>query len=118
MNKGRRSKSAAPAVKRRPSSSQRSRLSRADLATLQQLDRLLEQQRRQEQLAKMVPPGINTEQLESANGTILFRFSHEELGELGQLRITPVPFMVPPGQCHVSTEISSSDPDEDEHWDE
>src|SRR2546428_5810018 len=88
MNKGQRSsaeRKGSPAKRR--SSTSRSRISRADMAALEQLDRLLEQQRRQEQLAQMVPPGITTEQVQYTNGMILFRFSHEALGELGQLRI-------------------------------
>src|SRR5262249_17854035 len=50
------------------------------------------------------------------NGTILYRFAHVELGELGCLRIAPVPCMVPPGMTHVSAEMAPSDPDEDEQW--
>src|SRR6266700_801015 len=119
MNKGQR-----PSAKRKGSSARkrsstaRSRISRADMAALEQLDRLLELQRRREQLAQMVPPGIETSQQVFDNGTVIYRFSHEELGELGQLRIAPVPFMVPPGLVHVSAEIAPADPDEDERWDE
>lgn len=119
MNKGQRQ----PAKRRRSSakkqsSTSRSQITRADVAALEQLDRLLALQRRQEQLARMVPPGIETSQHVFDNGSIIYRFSHEELGELGQLKIVPVPFMVSPGLVHVSAEIASADPDEDEHWDE
>ena len=86
------------------------------MATLEQLDRLLELQRRREQLAQMVPPGIETSQHVFDNGSVIYRFSHEELGELGQFRIAPVPFMVPPGLVHTSAEIAPSDPDEDDQW--
>ncbi len=83
------------------------------MAALEQLDRLLELQRRREQLAQMVPPGIETSQQVFDNGSVIYRFSHQELGELGQLRIAPVPFMVPPGMVHVSAEIAPTNPDED-----
>jgi len=117
MNKGQRSsaKRKRSPVRRRPSTS-RSRISRADMAALEQLDRLLELERRREQLAQMVPPGIETSQEALDNGTVLYHFAHEELGELGYLRIAPVPFMVPPGMTHVSAEMAPSDPDEDEQW--
>jgi hypothetical protein len=119
MNKGQRSsakRKGSPAKRR--SSTARSRISRADMAALEQLDRLLELQRRREHLAQMVPPGIETSQHVFDNGSVIYRFSHEELGELGHLSIAPVPFMVPPGLVHVSAEIAPSDPDEDERWDE
>ena len=64
----------------------------------------------------MVPPGIEMSQHVFDNGSVIYRFSHEELGELGQLKIAPVPFMVPPGLVHVSAEIAPSDPDEDDQW--
>ncbi len=86
------------------------------MAALEQLDRVLELQRRREQLAQMVPPGIETSQQVSDNGAVIYRFSHQELGELGQLSIAPVPFMVPPGLVHVSAEIAPADPDEDDQW--
>jgi hypothetical protein len=86
------------------------------MAALEQLDRLLELQRRREQLAQMVPPGIETSQQVFDNGTVIYHFSHQELGELGQLTIAPVPFMVPPGMVHVSAQIAPSDPDEDDQW--
>src|SRR6266566_7826670 len=97
MNKGQRpsAKRKGSPANRRPSTA-RSRITRADMAALEQLDRLLELQRRREQLAQMVPPGIETSQQVFDNGSVIYRFSHEELGELGQLRIAPVPFMVPP----------------------
>jgi hypothetical protein len=86
--------------------------------TLEQLDRLVELQRRREQLAKAVPPDIKTEKIELPDGTVLFRFIHD-LGALGQLRITPVlSSMVPADQCVINVEIFPDHPDEDEHWDE
>ncbi len=117
MNKGQRSsaKRKRSPVRQRPSTS-RSRISRADMAALEQLDRLLELERRREHLAQMVPPGIETSQEALDNGTVLYHFAHEELGELGHLRIAQVPFMVPPGMSHVSAEMAPSDPDEDEQW--
>jgi len=119
MNKGQRSsaKRKGSPVRRRPSTS-RSRISRADRAALEQLDRLLELERRRECLAQMVPPGIKTSQEALDNGTILYHFAHEELGELGHLRIAPVPFMVPPGMTHVSAEMAPYDPNEDEQWEQ
>jgi hypothetical protein len=75
-------------------------------------------ERRRERLAQMVPPGIETSQEMFDNGTVLYHFAHEELGELGRLRIAPVPFMVPPGMVHVSAEMAPSDPDEDEQWEQ
>jgi len=105
--------------KKRTSTSQsRSRLTRDDTAALAQLDHLLELQRRREQLAASVPPGIKTTQEQLANGTVLYHFSHQELGPLGYLRIAPVPYMVPPGMTHVSAEMDSIDPDEDAQWDQ
>jgi hypothetical protein len=117
MNKGRRSstKRKGSPMSRRASTS-RSRISRADMAALEQLDRLLELERRRERLAQMVPPSIETTQELLENGTTLYRFAHVELGELGYLRIAPVPFMAPPGMTHVSAEMAPADPDEDEQW--
>src|SRR5215469_14524894 len=114
MNKGQRS----PTKRKRSSAKQRSsasrnRITRADMAALEQLDRLLELQRRREQLTQMVPPGIETVQQVFDNGVVIYRFSHQELGELGQLRIAPVPFMVPLGMVHVSAETAPTDPDAD-----
>src|SRR6266852_2913783 len=117
MNKGQR-----PSAKRRGSplsrrsSTSRSRITRADMAALEQLDRLLELQRRREQLAQMVPPGIETSQHVFVNGSVIYRFSHLELGELVQLRIAPVCYMGSPGMTHVSAEMEPSDPDTDEQW--
>ena|SRR2546425_3095215 len=89
MNKGQRpsAKRKGSSAKRRSSTS-RSRISRADLAALEQLDRLLELQRRREQLALMVPPGIETSQQVFDNGSVIYRFSHEELGnsDISELR--------------------------------
>jgi hypothetical protein len=115
MNKGQRpsAKRKGSPVRRRSSTS-RNRISRDDMAALEQLDRLLELQRRREQLAQMVPPGIETTQELLENGTELYHFSHEDVGKLGVLRLAPVPFMVPPGMTHVGAEMASSDPDEDE----
>ena len=119
MNKGQRpSAKRKGSLAKRRSSTSRSRITRADMAALEQLDRLLELERRRDQLAQMVPPGIETSQHVFDNGSVIYRFSHKELGELGQLSIAPVPFMVPPGMVHVSAEIAPSNPDEDEHWDE
>jgi len=56
-------------------------MTRADMDALQQLDRLLQLQRRREQLARSVPPDVKTEKIEQADGTVIFRFSHNELGE-------------------------------------
>ena len=88
------------------------------MAALEQLDRLLELQRRREQLVQQVPPGIETTQELFDNGTVIYRFTHQDLGELGLLRIAPVPFIVPPGLVHVSAETAPADPDEDEYFDE
>ncbi len=92
-------------------------MTRDDMATLAQLDHLVELQRRREQLAASVPPDIETTQEMLANGTVLYHFSHQELGPLGVLRIAPVPYIVPPGMTHVSAEMEPSDPDADAHWD-
>ncbi len=94
----------------------RSRLTQDDKAALAHLDHLLDLQRRREQLAASVPPGIETTQEQLANGTVLYHFSHQDLGPLGYLRIAPVPYMVPQGMTHVSAEMVSSDPDEDAQW--
>jgi len=109
----------ASSRKKRTSTSRRSRsrLTRDDMATLAQLDHLVELQRRREQLAASVPPDIETTQEMLANGTVLYHFSHQELGPLGVLRIAPVPYIVPPGMTHVSAEMEPSDPDADAHWD-
>lgn len=97
----------------------RSRISQADQAALRQLDRLLEQRRRAEHLAAQVPAEVATEQIQYADGTVLFRFSHTQLGDLGQLRIVPVPaYMTPIGGCMVNVELFPDDPDDDPHWDE
>jgi len=96
----------------------RSRLTRDDKAALAQLDHLVELQRRREQLVASVPPGIETTQEQLANGTVLYHFSHQDLGPLGYLRIAPVPYMVPLGMTHVSAEMVSSDPDADAQWDQ
>jgi len=96
----------------------RSRLTRDDTAALAQLDHLLELQRRREQLAASVPPGIETTQEMLGNGTVLYHFSHQELSSLGILRLAPVPYMVPLGMTHVSAEMEPLDPDEDAEWDQ
>ena len=109
----------APGKKRTPTMTRRSgRLTRDDMAALAQLDHLLELQRRREQLAASVPPGIETTQERLPNGTVLYHFAHEELGALGVLRLAPVPFMVPPGMTHVSAEMEPADPDQDAQWDQ
>lgn len=74
----------------------RSRISKADQAALRQLDQLLERRRRAEHLAAQVPAEVATEQIQYADGTVLFRFSHTQLGDLGQLRIVPVPAYIAP----------------------
>ncbi len=103
--------------KKRTSPTRRSgRLTRDDMAALEQLDHLLELQRRREQLAASVPPSIETTQELLPNGTVLYHFSHKDVGKLGVLRIAPVPFMVPPGMTHVSAEMEPADPDTDEQW--
>jgi len=96
----------------------RSRLTRDDRAALAQLDHLVDLQRRREQLAASVPPGIEATQEMLANGTVLYHFSHQDLGPLGFLRIAPVPYMVPQGMTHVSAEMVSFDPDADAQWDQ
>jgi len=96
----------------------RSRLTRDDKAALVQLDHLVDLQRRREHLVASVPPGIETTQEQLTNGTVLYHFSHQDLGPLGFLRIAPVPYMVPQGMTHVSAEMVSSDPDEDTQWDQ
>lgn len=96
----------------------RSRLKRDDKAALAHLDHLVDLQRRREQLAASVPPYIETTQEQLANGTVLYHFSHQDLGPLGFLRLAPVPYMVPQGMTHVSVEIASSDPDADAKWDQ
>jgi len=116
MNK-RQSSKRTPSSGKQSSSRSRNRLTRADQTALEQLDHLLELQRRRELLAASVPPGIETTQEGLANGTVLYHFAHQELGALGFLRIAPVPYMVPPGMTHVSAEMEPSDPDEDEQWD-
>ena len=107
---------APPGKKRTTTSRSRRRLTRDDMAALEQLDHLLELQRRREQLAASIPPGIETTQEMLDNGTVLYHFSHENAGKLGFLRIAPVPYMVPPGMTHVSAEMEPSDPDIDEQW--
>ena len=107
---------ASPGKKRTSTFRGSRRLTRNDMATLAQLDHLLELQRRREQLAASVPPGIETTQEMLENGTVLYHFSHEDVGKLGFLRIAPVPYMVPPGMTHVSAEMEPSDPDTDEQW--
>ena len=107
---------APPGKKRTTTSRSRRRLTRDDMAALEQLDHLLELQRRREQLAASIPPGIETTQEMLDNGTVLYHFSHENVGKLGFLRIAPVPYMVPPGMTHVSAEMEPSDPDTDEQW--
>jgi len=106
--------------KTRTSSSRRSRsrLTHDDTAALAQLDRLIELERRREQLAASIPPGIKTTQEMLGNGTVLYHFLHLELGPLGILRIAPVPYMVPLGMTHVSAEMEPSDPDIDAQWDQ
>ncbi len=114
-----RSKSKAASGKKRTSTSRsRNRLTHDDTAALAQLDHLVELQRRREQLAASVPPDIETTQEVLANGTVLYHFSHQNLGPLGVLRIAPVPYMVPLGMTHVSADMESSDPDEDAQWDQ
>lgn len=109
-------RNALPGKKRTTTTRRSHRLTRDDMAALAQLDHLLELQRRREQLAASVPPGIETTQEQLANGTVLYHFAHEALGALGVLRIAPVPYMVPPGMTHVSAEMELSDPDQDAQW--
>lgn len=120
MEKKRRTttKRGASSTKQRTAPS-RNRMSQADLAALRELDQLLERRRRAEHLAAQVPAEVATEQLQYADGTVLFRFSHTQLGDLGQLRIVPVPaYMAPIGGCVVNVELFPDDPDDDPHWDE
>jgi len=107
---------ASSGTTRTSTSGSRSRLTRDDRTALAQLDHLVELQRRREQLVASVPPGIETTQEQLANGTVLYHFSHQDLGPLGSLRIAPVPYMVPQGMTHVSAEMVSSDPDVDAQW--
>ena len=86
----------SPGKKRTSTTRSSRRLTRDDMAALEQLDHLLDLQRRREQLAASIPPGIETTQEMLANGTVLYHFSHEDVGKLGVLRIAPVPYMVPP----------------------
>jgi len=89
------------------------------MAALEQLDRLLEQRRKNEQLAEQVPVEVTTEQHQYSNGVVEFRFRHETLSEMGLLRIAPVAFMVPPGMCVIDVELFGDDPDEDPaRWNE
>jgi hypothetical protein len=106
----------SPGKKRTSTTRSSHRLTRDDMAALAQLDHLLELQRRREQLAASVPPGIETTQEMLTNGTVLYHFTHEELGALGVLRIAPVPYMVPLGMTHVSAEMEPADPDQDAQW--
>jgi hypothetical protein len=107
---------ASPGKKRTSPTRSSHRLTRDDMAALAQLDHLLELQRRREQLAASIPPGIETTQEQLPHGTVLYHFAHEELGALGVLRLASVPYMVPPGMTHVSAEMELSDPDTDEQW--
>jgi hypothetical protein len=109
---------ALPAKKRTSTTRSSHRLTRDDLAALEQLDHLLELQRRREQLAASVPPDIETTQELFENGTVLYHFVHKEVGNLGMLRLAPVSFMVPPGMTHVSAEMALSNPDEDAQWEQ
>ena len=88
-------------------------LTRDDKAALKELDSLVELQRRRDQLAASVPPGISTEQEHLANGSILYHFTHEELGPLGFLCVAPVPSMM---ATHISAEMVPSDPETDAQW--
>lgn len=99
----------------RKSSQSRQQLNRADKDALAQLDHLLDLQRRREQLSKQVPPGIVTEQVQGERGAIIYRFSHQDLGPLGQLRITPVPYM---NASTMDVDMAESDPEKDERWEE
>ena len=119
MEKKRRPTKRGASVTKKQIIPSRNRMSQADLAALQQLDRLLERRRRAEHLAAQVPTEVATEQIRYADGTVLFRFSHTQLGDLGQLRIVPVPaFMAPIGGCMVNVELFADDPDENPRWDE
>jgi len=91
-----------------------SRLTRDDLAALKELDYLVELQRRRNQLVASVPPGISMEQERLDNGSILYHFTHEELGPLGFLCVAPVPYMM---STHISAEMVPSDPETDAQWD-
>lgn len=90
-----------------------SRLTRDDMEALKELDHLVELQRRRDQLAASVPPGISTEQERLDNGSILYHFIHEELGPLGFLCVAPVPYMM---STHISAEMTPSDPETDAQW--
>ena len=85
---------APPGKKRTTTSRSSRRLTRDDMATLAQLDHLLELQRRREQLAASIPPGIETTQEMLENGTVLYHFSHEDVGKLAffALRLCPIWF--------------------------
>jgi hypothetical protein len=111
-----RRKSSSTAKKRATMTLNRSssRLTRDDMAALKELDHLVELQRRREQLAASVPPGISTEQERLDNGSVLYHFTHEELGPLGFLCVAPVPYMM---STHISAEMIPSDPETDAQWD-
>ncbi|HLZ61304.1 MAG TPA: hypothetical protein VKR06_30510 [Ktedonosporobacter sp.] len=74
---------------------------------------MLELQRRRDQLAAQAPKDIVTERLPGERGATVYRFSHQLYGPLGQLHITPVPFMQ---ACSIDVDMAESDPDKDEHW--
>ena len=134
MTKGQR-----PSAKRkrsslsRRSSTSRSHITRTDMAALEQLDRLLELQRRQEQLAQMEPPGTRTEHFQRTTGMVsskrlsprdlppgivtsalslpgggrVYRFTHEHLGMLGNLILSPAGIF----GTRVSIELAPGDPE-------
>ncbi len=103
------------------------------MAALEQLDRLLELQRRQEQLAQMEPPGTRTEQFQQTTGMVsskrlsppdlppgivtsalslpgggrVYRFTHERLGMLGNLILSSTGIF----GTRVSIELNSGDPE-------
>ncbi len=61
---------AAPGKTRTSPARSRNQLTRDDTATLAHLDHLVDLQRRREQLAASIPPGIETTQEQLANGTV------------------------------------------------
>src|SRR5579859_5062968 len=98
-------------LSRKPS--HRHRISEADKEALQQLDHLLELQRRREQLVEQVPSGVITDRAEGERGATIYSFSHQEYGPLGRLHITPVPYM---NACSIDVDMVESDPEVDPRW--
>lgn len=106
MNKRSAAKRKGTPVSRR-SSSTRHRITQADMAALEQLDHMLQLQRRRDHLVEMVPPGIRTEALPLPGGGRVYCFAHERLGALGNLILSPAGIQ----GTRVSVELAPGDPD-------